>query len=42
MSEVADPRPRRVASIADDADEGLLARLAVGEIVALEEVYERF
>jgi RNA polymerase sigma-70 factor (ECF subfamily) len=42
MSEVADPRPRRVASIADDADQAILARLADGELDALEELYERY
>jgi RNA polymerase sigma-70 factor (ECF subfamily) len=42
MSEVADPRPRRVATIADDVDQAILARLADGDLDALEELYDRY
>jgi RNA polymerase sigma-70 factor (ECF subfamily) len=42
MSDPAGPLPRRVASSADDADRAVLARIANGELHALDELYERY
>jgi RNA polymerase sigma-70 factor (ECF subfamily) len=42
MSDPAGPLLRRVASSADDADRAVLARIANGELHALDELYERY
>jgi RNA polymerase sigma-70 factor (ECF subfamily) len=42
MSEPARPLPLRVASAADDADRAVLGRIAVGELTALDDLYERY
>ena len=42
MSEPARPLPLRVASAADDADRAVLGRIAVGELSALDDLYERY
>jgi RNA polymerase sigma-70 factor (ECF subfamily) len=42
---MSDPRgslPLRVASVADDADRAVLARIATGELHALDDLYERY
>jgi RNA polymerase sigma-70 factor (ECF subfamily) len=42
VSEPARPLPLRVASAADDADRAVLGRIAVGELSALDDLYERY
>lgn len=42
MSEPTTPLPLRVATVADDADRAVLARIATGELNALDELYERY
>ncbi|MEO5885912.1 MAG: sigma-70 family RNA polymerase sigma factor [Candidatus Limnocylindrales bacterium] len=42
MSEQTTPLPLRVATVADDADRAVLARIATGELHALDELYERY
>ena len=42
MSESGGPLPRRVATVADDADQVVLGRIADGELGALDELYERY
>ena len=42
MSDSAGPLPLRVASVADDADRAVLARVADGELSALDDLYERY
>ena len=42
MSESAGPLPLRVATVADDADRAVLARVADGELDALDDLYDRY
>ena len=42
MSDSAGPLPLRVATVADDADQAVLARIAGGELRALDDLYERY
>ncbi len=42
MSESPEPLPLRVATAVDDADRDVLVRVAVGELDALEELYDRY
>ena len=42
MSESGGPLSRRVATVADDADQVVLGRIADGELGALDELYERY
>lgn len=42
MSEPMPSLPLRVATVADDADRAVLARIATGELNALDELYERY
>ena len=42
MSETSRPLPLRVATVADDADRAVLARVADGELDALDELYDRY
>lgn len=42
MSEPMTSLPLRVATVADDADRAVLARIATGELNALDELYERY
>ncbi|MEX1173867.1 MAG: sigma-70 family RNA polymerase sigma factor [Chloroflexota bacterium] len=42
MSETATPTPLRASTVADDADGVCLARIAAGELHALDELYERY
>ena len=42
MSESRSPLSRRVATVADDADQSVLGRIADGELGALDELYERY
>jgi len=42
MSEPTRPLPLRVATVADDADRETLARIAAGELHALDELYDRY
>jgi RNA polymerase sigma-70 factor (ECF subfamily) len=42
MSEITGSLPLRVATVADDADRAVLARIAAGELHALDELYDRY
>jgi RNA polymerase sigma-70 factor (ECF subfamily) len=42
MSDTTRPLPLRVATATDDADRAVLARIANGELQALDELYERY
>ncbi|MGH2475470.1 MAG: sigma-70 family RNA polymerase sigma factor [Candidatus Limnocylindrales bacterium] len=42
MSESPTPLPLRVATVADDADRAVMARVADGELQALDALYERY
>ena len=42
MSESSGPLPFRAATAVDDADRGVLERVAAGELDALDELYERY
>ena len=42
MSDDREPLRSRAATPADDADRGVLARVADGELDALDELYERY
>src|SRR5688572_20791848 len=42
MNETGGSRPLRVATVADDADRAVLARISNGELHALDELYDRY
>src|SRR6478736_4320806 len=42
MTETSESRPLRVATVADDADRAVLTRISIGELNALDELYERY
>ena len=42
MSETSRPLPLRVATVTDDADRAVLARVAAGELDALDALYDRY
>src|SRR6186997_3329743 len=42
MNETSRPLPLRVATVADDADRAVLARVADGELDALQDLYDRY